>query len=172
MTLEGWVASWGLCPGMTCRGLCGSQQLRVPQDWRGESGTSFWGFKMEAEKAPCRAARQDVTPGTGPVSLTGGCCCPRARCHTLPSRAPAEKPLRGFVVPVGRGLAQPSSPPHHQGMAKVLKIPPRCLNSSWEHRRRRRRRAGGLLSLPLAGICHAGEGTASSSREIRGSGQP
>lgn len=57
---------------------------------------------------------------------------------SLPHAAPEPSPLRGFVVPVGRGLAQSLSPPHHQGTAKVLKIPPRCLNSSWEQRRRRR----------------------------------
>lgn len=99
-------------------GLTGCESPRM------EGG--FWDkFKMEAEgteeeKAPWRAAWQDVTPGTGTVSLTGGCCFPRAWGHTLP----------------------PLSPLHHQGTAKVLKIPPRCLNSSWEHRRRRAGRGG------------------------------
>lgn len=60
---------------------------------------------------------------------------------SVPHAAPTERPLRGFVVSLGRVWPSPPGPPHHQGMAKVLKIPPRCLNSSWDHRRRRRRRA-------------------------------
>lgn len=116
------------------RGLCGSVS---PPGWRGGLGQVDGDLRW----------RQKSQKGTLERSLAG--CDTRNRASVLDRRLmlptcslPHEpSPLRGFVVPVGRGLAWPLSPPHHQGMAKVLKIPTRCLNSSWEQSRRRRRRA-------------------------------
>lgn len=168
MTLKGLVASWGPCPRMmwgVCVGLNGCE----PPGLRGGFGMSSWGFKVEAEKAPWRAAWQDVTPGTRPFVLDRRLLLPTCQVpHAAPLSPPHGEAPKRLCGASGEGCGTAPCPPHHQGTVKVLKIPPRCLNSCWEHSRRRRR-AGGL---PLAGICHAEESTASSSWEIQAQDRP
>lgn len=88
--------------------------------------------------------------------------------HAAPLSPPHGDAPKRLCGARGEGCGTAPCSPHHRGTVKVLKIPPRCLNSTWEHSRRRRR-AGGL---PLAGICHAEESTASSSWEIRAQDRP